>query len=66
MTDIANIPIVKILKDLKYITNEIIRKEGLFSQEDLKDVSQIIVKKNLDSTVSVTFVSGGFSLFCCR
>lgn len=64
MTDIANIPIVKMLKDLKYITNEIVRKEGLFSQEDLKDVSQIIVKKNLDSTLSVTFV-GGISL-CCR
>ena len=61
MTDIANIPIVKMLKDLKYITSEIIRKEGLFSQENLKDVSQIIVKKNLDSTVSVTFV-GGVSL----
>ena len=61
MTDIANIPIVKILKDLKYTVSEIVRKEGLFSQEDLKDVSQIIVKKNLDSTVSVTFV-GGVSL----
>lgn len=61
MTDIANIPIVKMLKDLKYVTNEIVRKEGLFSQEDFKDVSQIIVKKNLDSTVSVTFV-GGVSL----
>lgn len=61
MTDIANIPIVKMLKDLKYLVNEIVRKEGLFSHEDLKDVSQIIVKRNLDSTLSVTFV-GGVSL----
>ena len=32
MTDIANIPIVKILKDLKHTVSEIVRKEGLFSQ----------------------------------
>lgn len=63
MTDIANIPIVKMLKDLKYIVNEVVRKEGLFSQEDLKDVSQIIVKRNLDSTLSVTFVGEGSLCF---